>query len=267
MEFETLKVERQGDVQIVTLNRPDKLNSLSHRMTIELTAAAEAIRADQGIRVAVLTGAGRAFCAGADLTDRERPRDPDLSAGANVFNDMTRYINPMVAAWSSLQVPLLVAVNGIAAGGGVGLALTGDIVIAAQSARFIQVFAPNLGLVPDMGCTWHLPRTVGTARAKGLALLGEPLTATQAAEWGLIWAAYPDEELAERAHGLASRLASGPTLAFRAVKQAFDAAPAGSLEAQLAREAALQRRLADSADFAEGIAAFIEKRSARFQGR
>ena len=267
MKFETLLEDRQGDVLIVTLNRPDKLNSLSHRMTLELTAAAEEIRADQSVRAVLLTGAGRAFCAGADLTDSTRPRDPTLSVGTNVFNDMVRHINPMIAAWSSLQVPLVVAVNGVAAGGGVGLALTGDIVIAARSAQFIQVFAPNLGLVPDLGCTWHLPRALGTARAKALALLGEPLTADQAADWGLIWQACADEELAPRAREITNRLASGPTLAFRAVKQVLDAPPAGSFDAQLAREASIQRRLADSSDFVEGVAAFREKRKPTFRGR
>jgi 2-(1,2-epoxy-1,2-dihydrophenyl)acetyl-CoA isomerase len=162
---------------------------------------------------------------------------------------------------------LVVAVNGVAAGGGVGLALTGDIVIAARSAQFIQVFAPNLGLVPDLGCTWHLPRALGTARAKALALLGEPLTADQAADWGLIWQACADEELAPRAREITNRLASGPTLAFRAVKQVLDAPPAGSFDAQLAREASIQRRLADSSDFVEGVAAFREKRKPTFRGR
>jgi len=267
MKFETLLEERQGDVRVVILNRPDKLNSLSHRMTLELIDMAEAIRADDAVRAVLLTGAGRGFCAGADLTDESRPRDAILSTGTNVFNDMVRYINPMIAAWSNLHVPLVVAMNGIAAGGGVGLALTGDLVIAAESARLIQVFAPNLGLVPDMGCTWHLPRTVGTARAKALALLGEPLSAVDAAAWGLIWATCPDAELMERATHIAQRLATGPTLAFRAVKQILDAPPAGSLEAQLAREATVQRRLADSRDFAEGVAAFRDKRNPQFHGR
>ena len=267
MKFETLLEDRQGDVLIVTLNRPDKLNSLSHRMTLELTAAAEAIRADQSVRAVLLTGSGRAFCAGADLTDSARPRDPSVSAGTNVFNDMVRYINPMISAWSSLQVPLVVAVNGVAAGGSVGLVLTGDIVIAARSAQLIQVFAPNLGLVPDLGCTWHLPRALGTARAKALALLGDPLSADQAAQWGLIWESCADEELVPRARDITDRLARGPTLAFRAVKQVLDAPPAGSFEAQLAREASIQRRLADSGDFAEGVAAFREKRKPTFRGR
>jgi 2-(1,2-epoxy-1,2-dihydrophenyl)acetyl-CoA isomerase len=266
MEFETLQFERRGAVAQVTLNRPDKLNSLNLPLVQDLSAAAAAIAADASLRAVLLTGAGRGFCAGADLTRSDFFQDATRSTGENIGDSMRRHFNPMVSAWSGLQVPLIVAVNGIAAGAGVSLALLGDIVLAAHSATFLQLFAAKLGLMPDLGSTFFLPRLVGTARAKGLSLLGDPLSAADAERWGLIWACVEDEVLMERAQGLAQRLAAGPTQAYRRIKATFDREPADSLEAQLALEATLQAELADTADFAEGIRAFRDKRPPDFRG-
>ena len=187
MKFDTLIFERREDIAYVTLNRPERLNALNLGLITDLRAAAAAIEAEPKIRAVVLTAAGRAFCSGADLMGDDLLGDPTRSRGANIGVGLREHFNPMVNAWNQLRVPVVVAVNGIAAGAGVSLALAGDIVLAARSATFLQLFAPKLGLMPDLGSTFHLPRLVGTARAKGLALLGDALTAADAANWGLIW--------------------------------------------------------------------------------
>lgn len=174
MVFETLLFEKRDHVAHVTLNRPEKLNALNLRLVEDLRAAAAAIRADAEVRAVLLTGAGRGFCSGADLTGDDFLRDPQRSYGENIGNNLRDHFNPMVRAWYDLEVPLVVAVNGVAAGAGMSLALIGDIVLAAHSASFLQLFAPKLGLMPDLGSTFFLPRTVGTARAKGLTLLEKP---------------------------------------------------------------------------------------------
>ena len=176
MKFETLLIERRDDIVLVTLNRPDRLNALNLQLITDLRAAAAAIESDSGIRAAVLTAAGRAFCSGADLMGNDLLGDPERSRGENIGIGLRQHFNPMVNAWHQLRVPVVVAVNGVAAGAGVSLALAGDIVLAARSATFLQLFAPKLGLMPDLGSTFHLPRLVGTARAKGLALLGDALS-------------------------------------------------------------------------------------------
>lgn len=262
----TLNISHDGGVAVVTLNRPARLNALSLVMAQELIATAEALGADPAVRAVVLTGAGPAFCAGADLVDGGLIARPGETRGAATKRFLDEHFNPMALAWFALPKPVVVAMNGVAAGGGVGLALTGDLVLAAASAQFIQVFVPKLGLAPDLGCSWQLPRLVGGARAKALTLLGEPLPAARAAEWGLIHACVPDASLSREAMALAQRLAAGPTAAQAAVKRLLD----GSVDefaAVLSREAELQGRLGDHPDHAEGVAAFVEKRKPVFGGR
>lgn len=267
MQFDTLIFERREAVAHVTLNRPDRLNALNLGLITDLRAAAAAIDADRLIRAVVLTAAGRAFCAGADLMGDDLLGDPTLSRGENIGAGLREYFNPMVNAWHQLRVPVVVAVNGVAAGAGVSLALAGDLVLAARSATFLQLFAPKLGLMPDLGGTFHLPRLVGTARAKGLALLGEPLSAADAANWGLIWACVDDAALCSQADSFARRLSQGPTRAFERIKAVFNLQPADTLAEQLAREAIVQAELGDTEDFAEGVQAFRQKRAPNFTGK
>jgi 2-(1,2-epoxy-1,2-dihydrophenyl)acetyl-CoA isomerase len=266
MQYDTVLFERQGSVVHVTLNRPDRLNALNLALITDLRSAAAAIESDRGIRAVVLTGAGRAFCSGADLVGNDLLGDPKRSRGENIGVNLREHFNPMVNAWNQLRVPVVVAVNGVAAGAGVSLALAGDIVVAARSATFLQLFAPKLGLMPDLGSTFHLPRLVGTARAKGLALLGDALSAADAAGWGLIWSCVDDAELQGQAQALAHRLAAGPTQAFQRIKAVFNVEPPRTLEEQLALEALAQSELGDTSDFAEGVQAFRQKRAPGFTG-
>ena len=266
MQFDTLLFEQRGGLAQVTLNRPQKLNALSMDMVDELRAAAAAIDAQPTIRAVLLSAAGRAFCAGADLTRSDLFQSNDRSMGQNIGHGLTQQFNPMVRAWCDLRVPVVVAVNGVAAGAGVSLALVGDLVIAARSASFLQLFAPKLGLIPDLGSTFHLPRLIGTARAKGMALLGEALSAADAERWGLIWSCVDDDKLQESAAALTARLADGPTQAFSRIKHLFNEPPTATLGEQLALEAIAQTQLGDSPDFAEGLLAFREKRAAKFSG-
>jgi 2-(1,2-epoxy-1,2-dihydrophenyl)acetyl-CoA isomerase len=266
MKFEFLNLEQRGAVAHLTLNRPDKLNALNLPMVEELHAAATAFAADPGIRAVLLTAAGRAFCSGADLTRDDFFKDKTQSTGQNIAGALRQSFNPMVTAWSDLAVPVVVAVGGIAAGAGVSLALLGDIVLAGRSATFIELFAPKLGLMPDLGGSYFLPRILGTARAKGLALLGEPLTAPEAERWGLIWSCVEDSALIPQAEALAQRLAAGPTQSYKRIKALFNQEPTTTLTEQLELEAVLQGELADTQDFAEGIAAFVAKRPPAFKG-
>jgi len=266
MEFETLLFERREHVAYVTLNRPDKLNALNMRLTDDLRAAAAAIDADPEVRAVLLTGAGRGFSAGADLARNEFFENPGRSAGENIGDSLRDHFNPMVSAWYDLRVPVVVAVNGVAAGAGMSLALIGDIVLAARSATFLQLFAAKLGLMPDLGSTFFLPRLVGTARAKGLTLLGDTLSAADAERWGLIWACVEDKALMQQAEEIARRLAAGPTQAYKRIKTVFEQEPAQTLREQLAFEAKLQAELGDTQDFAEGVLAFRGKRAPNFTG-
>ncbi len=266
MEFATLLFERRERVAHVTLNRPERLNALSLQLVEDLRAAAAAIEADAQIRAVLLTGAGRAFSAGADLMQDDFLEASQGSLGENIGAGLRRHFNPMVSAWYDLSVPVVVAVNGVAAGAGMSLALVGDIVLAARSATFLQLFAPKVGLMPDLGSTYYLPRLVGTARAKGLTLLGDALSAADAAQWGLIWACIEDDALLEQALGLAQRFAAGPTQAFKRIKKMFNQQPAPTLSDQLALEAAAQAQLGDTRDFAEGVRAFRGKRAPQFSG-
>jgi 2-(1,2-epoxy-1,2-dihydrophenyl)acetyl-CoA isomerase len=267
MHFDTLLFERREDVAHVTLNRPDRLNALNQALIDDLHSAAAAIESDRGIRAVLLTASGRAFCSGADLMGDALTGDQTRSRGASIRTHLEQHFNPMVNAWYQLRVPVVVAVNGVAAGAGVSLALVGDIVLAAKSATFLQLFAPKLGLMPDLGSTFHLPRMVGAARAKGLALLGDPLTAADAADWGLIWACVEDAALPAQAQSLVRRLATGPTQAFQRIKAVFNVEPPRTLAEQLALEAVGQAELGDTEDFSEGVQAFRHKRAPNFAGK
>jgi 2-(1,2-epoxy-1,2-dihydrophenyl)acetyl-CoA isomerase len=260
--FETIQLQIAHGVATVTLNRPDRLNSLNRVMLTELAAALATARMDASVRCVMLTGAGRAFCSGQDLDDESvDPALGPVDLGAVIENGY----RPIVLGIRDLPLPVLAAVNGVAAGAGANIALACDVVIAARSASFIQPFC-RLGLLPGAGGTWTLPRLVGPARAMGLALFGEPLEAPEALQWGLIWECVPDEQLAARAGELAARLAQGPTLAFARAKQAIQASAAQTLEASLELEGAFLRELGGSLDYREGVAAFRARRPARFIG-
>jgi 2-(1,2-epoxy-1,2-dihydrophenyl)acetyl-CoA isomerase len=251
---------------VLTLDRPAVLNSINQQMINELRAVIADVAHDDGTQVLILTGAGRAFCAGADL-GAGGDREPNMSIGESIDRSMDRGFNPLVRDLAALAKPLIAAVNGIAAGGGVGLALVADIVVAARSAEFIQVFGPQLGLVPDMGCTYFLVRLLGRARARGLALLGDRLTAQQAEQWGLIWKCVADDMLMEEAQRIARRLAAGPRQCFGYIKRVLDAAELHTLSEQLDLERDSQRILGDTEDFREGVTAFLGKRQPQFKGR
>jgi 2-(1,2-epoxy-1,2-dihydrophenyl)acetyl-CoA isomerase len=250
-----------GGVASLTLNRPDKLNAFTAAMHEQLAAALARIEGDRGVRAVLLTGAGRAFCAGQDLSERAMGGE-----AVDLGETLERLYNPLIARLVALDRPVVAAVNGVAAGAGANLALACDLVLAARSATFIQAFA-RIGLVPDSGGTWHLPRLAGTARALGMALTGEPVSAEQALAWGLIWRVVDDERLLPEARALAERLAAGPTLALGLIKRAIRGASRTTLEEQLAIERDLQRTAGASRDYREGVAAFLEKRPPHFEGR
>ena len=253
-----------GGVLTITLNRPSALNSLNRALMEHFREALAVAAADASVRALIITGAGRGFCAGADLV--EQADKPPVSRGQGISDGMTSHFNPLARDLAAFPKPTVAAVNGVAAGGGVGLALACDIVLAARSATFIQVFAPQLGLVPDMGCSWHLPRLVGDARARALALLGDKLPAERAAEWGLIWEAVDEADLMPQATALAERLAAGPTLGLVRTREVLAAAFDNHLPAQLDLERRTQFELGNNEDFAEGVRAFVQKRRPRFTG-
>ena len=262
MSYRNILFETADGIARLTLNRPERLNSFNTEMHAEVRAALASLK-DQPARVLVITGAGRGFCAGQDLNERAVAPGgvpPDLAAS------IEQSYKPLVLALRSLGLPVLAAVNGVAAGAGANIALACDLVIAARSASFVQAFS-KLGLVPDSGGTWFLPRLVGTARAMGLALLGEKLSAEQAAAWGLIWRCVEDGELAEVVDALARQLAAAPTRALARTRQAIYEGWSRTLPQQLDVERDYQGELGHSADYTEGVAAFAEKRTPRFTGR
>ncbi len=262
MAFETILFSVEEGVARLTLNRPDKLNSFNTAMHKEVREALARV-ASEGGRVLVLSGAGRGFCAGQDLGDRAVAPG---GQGVDLGESIETYYKPLVLALRNLPMPVIAAVNGVAAGAGANIALACDLVIAARSASFVQSFS-KLGLVPDSGGTWFLPRLVGNARALGLALLGEKLSAEQAAQWGLIWRCVEDGEFKQTVDSLAAQLAQAPTRGLARTKQSIYGSWERSLEPQLDQERDLQRELGRSQDYAEGVAAFIEKRTPKFTGK
>jgi 2-(1,2-epoxy-1,2-dihydrophenyl)acetyl-CoA isomerase len=252
-----------GRVGIVTLNRPDKLNAFTLAMHAELNAGLQAANADPQCRVIVLTGAGRAFSAGQDLAEVGGPTD---AATPDAGSRLEKAYNPLVKLITSLEKPVICAVNGIAAGAAANIALACDLVYAARSASFLQAFA-RIGLIPDAGGTWVLPRLVGAARARGLALLAEPLSAEKAEAWGLIWKVVDDDKLEAEVSAVAVKLAAAPTYALGLAKRALAASSTNSLAQQLDLERDFQRLAGASPDAREGIAAFLEKRAPKYTGR
>ena len=262
MAYQNIRFETQDGIARLTLNRPDKLNSFTGAMHAELRSALDVVQTDKTIRVLVITGAGRGFCAGQDLAD------PDMAMGPmqpDIGNVVEQNYKPLILALQNLRVPTVAQVNGIAAGAGASLALACDLVIAAKSASFLQAFS-KIGLIPDTGGTWFLPQRVGMARAMGLAMLADKLPAERAAEWGLIWQAVDDADLASTVDKLAAQLATMPTKALVRTRAAMHAAPNHTLEQQLSMEGGFMRELGWSPDFAEGVAAFMEKRAPKFTG-
>ena len=258
MTYETIQFE-PGTIARITLNRPDRLNSFTAGMHEEVRDAFANLGA---ARVVVLTGAGRGFCAGQDLNDRAVAPGEAVDLGETV----TTSWNPLILTLTSLPQPVIARVNGVAAGAGANVALACDIVVAAKSAKFIQSFSA-IGLIPDSGGTWALPRLVGQARALGLALTGEPLAAERAAEWGLIWKAVDDKALDAEVDSIASKLAALPPLGLAAIKEMIRASWQYSLDEELERQAGAMRRLGFTEDYREGVAAFLEKRPPNFNGR
>jgi len=259
MTYDTILSENAGRVARITLNRPDRLNSFTRQMHAELAAAL----GDLGdARVVILTGAGRGFCAGQDLNDRSVAPGEAVDLGATVEESW----NPLIRTLAALPQPVIARVNGVAAGAGANIALACDLVVASKSAKFIQSFSA-LGLIPDSGGSWHLPRLVGQARALGLALTGEPLHAEQAADWGLIWKCVDDVALDAETDALAARLVALPPLGLAAIKRIVRSSWSRDLDQELDLQRDEMRRLGFTHDYREGVAAFLEKRPAKFEGR
>jgi 2-(1,2-epoxy-1,2-dihydrophenyl)acetyl-CoA isomerase len=254
-------VSTADGVMTITLNRPEKLNAFVREMHGLLREALTQAEGDETVRALLLTGAGRGFCAGQDLSERDM-NDPNLDLGGG----LDASYNPFIRRLRALPKPVVCAVNGVAAGAGANIALAGDLVLAARSAAFIQAFS-KIALVPDSGGTWFLPRLAGAARAMGLALLADKLPAEEAERWGLIWKAVDDAQLMAEASSMARKLAEGPTRAYGLIKKALHASAGNSLDAQLDLERDLQREAGTSEDYREGVAAFMQKRKPAFKGK
>lgn len=263
MNYKNILFDISDGIATLTLNRPDKLNSFTAEMHGEVRLALEQVAADRSARVLVLTGAGRGFCAGQDLGDRAvAPGGAPVDLGESV----EKYYAPLVLSLRALPMPVICAVNGVAAGAGANIALACDIVIAARSASFNEVFC-KLGLIPDTGGTYFLPRLIGSARATGLAMLGDRLSAERAEQWGLIWKCVDDAALAGEVAALAKHFSTAATLGLARAKQALQASGLNTLEQQLALEAGMMRELGYTEDYREGVSAFMEKRSPAFKGK
>lgn len=262
MSYETILYSVRDAVATITLNRPESLNSLSSQLLSELRAAA--LQAPQdGARALLITGAGRGFCAGADLSE---PPPMDASGKLDLGKALEERYHPALEALFGLDIPVVTAINGIAAGAGASFALAGDIVIAGRSASFKQAFV-KIGLLPDASGTWLLPRLVGRARAMGMAMLGESVSAEQALEWGMIWQVVEDDQLQDKAEAMARHLATQPTRALAAIRKAINASADNDLHTQLDIERQSQYELGQSQDFQEGVTAFMQKRQASFSGQ
>jgi len=262
MEEQPILTKRRAGYRVITLNRPHRLNAFTETMHQALKGAIAEAEADSDCRALLLTGAGRGFCAGQDLNDRlAKPGETVVLGGT-----LEAYYNPLVRKLRALPFPVVAAVNGVAAGAGANIALACDIVLAARSASFVQAFA-KIGLVPDSGGTWFLPRLVGPARARGLALTGEPLPADKAEAWGLIWKMVDDLELMEEAHKLCVHFAGAPTVGLALIKRVLDESWGNDLDTQLDLERETQREASLTPDYAEGVRAFLEKRPPVFTGR
>jgi len=258
MTFDTITFALADDIARITLNRPDRLNSFTRAMHAEL---AQALDAAANARMIILTGAGRGFCAGQDLNDRSVAPGEAVDLGETVEASW----NPLIRRLATMPQPIIARVNGVAAGAGANIALACDLVVAARSAKFIQSFSA-LGLIPDSGGSWHLPRLVGQARALGLALAGEPLSAEKAADWGLIWKCVDDDALDAEVDALAQKLASLPPLGLAAIKSIVRTTGTRTLDQELDLQRDEMRRLGFTADYREGVAAFLEKRKPTFTG-
>ena len=256
---ETIRLAIDGGIARITLNRPDRLNSFTRAMHEELRTALASLG---DARVVILTGAGRGFCAGQDLNDRAVAPGEAVDLGETV----EQCWNPLIRTLATLPQPVIARVNGVAAGAGANIALACDLVVAGRSAKFIQSFSA-LGLIPDSGGSWHLPRLVGQARALGLALTGQPLSAEQAADWGMIWKCVDDEALDAEVDALAERLVALPPLGLAAIKSILRTSATRSLDEELDLQRDEMRRLGFTRDYREGVAAFLEKRPAMFEGR
>lgn len=262
MTYNTILLARDNGLATLTLNAPDKLNAVSRKMIAEIKTCWEELAADTSVRAVLLTGAGRGFCAGADLADPDREASATADSGAA----LDKYFNPVIRLMRSIPKPVVSAVNGVAAGVGMSFALASDIAIAGRSASFLQAFA-RIGLLPDGGSTWFLPRLVGDQRARALAMLAPQIPAEKAKEWGLIWDVVDDAVLMATATEVARKLADGPTMALARIKGALAQASANDLSAQLDVERDYQRELGRSDDFREGVTAFLGKRKPAFKGK
>lgn len=263
-ESNGIRLAREGAVMRLTLDRPASLNSLSLDAIKQLLTEIRALAHDPQTRALLITGAGRAFCAGWQLDESGVPGLPDESFGVRQSHLMEAYFNPVIQALHDLPIPVVAAVNGVCAGAGVSVALAADIVVASEDASFLLTFAPKLGLVPDLGATWKLPRLLGWARAQAVTLLGDRISAAEAVQWGMIWRSFPPEELQGAAMALALRLAEAPPGICREVRHAYHAAQTRDLATQMDYERLRQRDLLDAPSFREGLQAFQEKRAPRF---